>query len=179
MGFPLFLSRSRINFGRVIFPCFKWAPPRERIHPPWQLTLHGRALAQPGNTPFLLYISSSVARQAAFNYAMLLCRCIYVVHGSFFLHYIPSAHILAARPYVLRAHVYIYIYKTTSKPLFTGRWDKKWKWNACESRCGHFSRLLCRCSRLMVLAPEKPMLQTKRSRANYKKRLSSQLASYI
>jgi len=45
-----------------------------------------------------------------------------------------------------------------------------------------FFQVIVLCSWLMVLAPEKLMLQTKRSRANYKKRLSimgpSQLASY-
>jgi hypothetical protein len=88
-----------------------------------------RSLGQHSFSP----ISSSVARQAAFNYAMLLCRrCIYVVHGSF-LYIIYSAHILAARPYVLRAHLYVYIYIRQHQSLYSwGDGIKKWKWNACE-----------------------------------------------
>lgn len=102
------LACSRINFGRVILPCFKWAPLNHSsplaTDSAWQSAL-ARSLGQHSFSP----ISSSVARQAAFNYAMLLCRrCIYVVHGSF-LYIIYSAHILAARPYVLRAHLYVYI----------------------------------------------------------------------
>lgn len=96
------------------FPCFKW-PLWAYIHPPWQLTRRSGALAGAA----LLF--SSVARRAAFNYAMLLCcRCIYVVHGSFFLHYVPSAHTRRSALCTTFAYIYIYTYKENIKASIHG-----------------------------------------------------------
>ena len=132
MGFPLSssLACSRINFGRVIFPCFKWAP-LNHSSPLATDSLHGRA--------------RSLARAALFfSYKLFCCQAgsIQLCYASlpplhlcstweFFIHYILSAH--TRRSALCTTCAFICIYIRQHQSLYSwGDGIKKWKWNACE-----------------------------------------------